>query len=42
MLQRPTKSAANKYRQMLQGNVIAEEIDYAQDNNSNIQIGGLL
>lgn len=27
-LQRPAKSAANKYRQMLQGNAIEEETDY--------------
>ena len=41
MLHRPTKSAANKYRQMLHGNAIQEEIDY-QVSNSNIIIGGML
>ena len=25
---RPTKSAANKYRQMIEGNAIVEEVDY--------------
>ena len=28
MIQRPTKSAVNKYRNMISGNAIAEEIDY--------------
>ena len=41
MLHRPAKSAANKYRQMLHGNAIQEEIDY-QVSNSNIIIGGML
>ena len=38
MLQRPTKSAANKYRHMMPG-AIAEEIDYTM-SNSNIMVGG--
>mmetsp|Transcript_3409 Transcript_3409/g.4507 ORF Transcript_3409/g.4507 Transcript_3409/m.4507 type:complete len:185 (+) Transcript_3409:2380-2934(+) len=43
MLQRPTKSAANKYRHMIQGGgAIAEEIDYIGAANQNIVIGGLL
>lgn len=38
MLQRPTKSAANKYRHMMPG-AIAEEIDYTM-SNTNIMVGG--
>lgn len=42
-LQRPTKSAANKYRHMIHGGgAIAEEIDYVGSSNQNIVIGGLL
>ena len=37
MLQRPTKSAANKYRHMMPG-AIAEEIDYTM-SNSNLMVG---
>ena len=37
MLQRPTKSAANKYRHMMPG-AIAEEIDYTM-SNTNIMLG---
>lgn len=38
MLQRPTKSAANKYRHLMPG-AIAEEIDYTM-SNSKIMVGG--
>ena len=42
--QRPTKSAANKYRQMMPGNgAIAEEIDYeGWGQAENIMIGGFI
>ena len=32
MLNRPAKSAANKYRNMIPGNAIAEEVDYRMSN----------
>ncbi len=39
MLNRPAKSAANKYRNMIPGNAIAEEVDYRM-SNSNMMMSG--
>ena len=39
MLQRPTKSAANKYRNIIPGNAIAEEVDY-RIGSQNMMMGG--
>ena len=41
VIQRPVKSAAYKYRHIIQsGHAIAEEIDYPSINDQNVMIGG--